>query len=753
MYNNMERTSITSLPPLLLLLLLTTAGIGMSRIFEKESTLTGKPRLLLIAAVPAGKPQIDAGYDIKALHPYVDFLNVMTYDYHGTWEKTTGHNSPFNASGDSAAKSVVWSMDYWMKQGVPASKLNVGLPFYGRSFTLANQNKNGLGASATGGGTAGKFTEEVGFLAYYEICQMIQTSTVKRLTVEKVPYLISGDQWIGYDDPESIYLKASWAKQSKFGGIFLWAIALDDFRGTCPGSEPFILMKTIISALEDKPQITSSTTETPSATPTTTTQATTTQATTTQATTTQATTTQATTTQATTTQATTTQATTAAELRRVCYFTNWSQYRVGDAKFLPSDFDPQLCTHICYAFAKLTNHKLDATEWNDFSTKKSKGMYEKVNDLKKSNAQLKTLLSLGGWAMGTQPFTEMAATANTRKVFIDSAIVFLRKWSFDGLDLDWEYPAGRGSPAQDKGRFTQLLKECHEAFEKESTLTGKPRLLLIAAVPAGKPQIDAGYDIKALHPYVDFLNVMTYDYHGTWEKTTGHNSPFNASGDSAAKSVVWSMDYWMKQGVPLSKLNVGLPFYGRSFTLANQNKNGLGASATGGGTAGKFTGEVGFLAYYEICQMIQTSTVKRLTVEKVPYLVSGDQWIGYDDPESIYLKASWAKQSKFGGIFLWAIALDDFRGTCPGSEPFILMKTIISALEDKPQITSSTTETPSVTPTTTTQATTTQATTTQATTTQATTTQATTTQATTTQATTTQATTDSTPERVPPANQ
>jgi len=70
---------------------------------------------------------------------------------------------------------------------------------------------------------------------------------------------------------------------------------------------------------------------------------------------------------------------------------------------------------------------------------------------------VKTLLAVGGWNFGVFKMTAMLRTAETRAEFTRSSIEFLRNRTFDGLDLDFEYPADRGSPAEDKGRFTQLV--------------------------------------------------------------------------------------------------------------------------------------------------------------------------------------------------------------------------------------------------------------------------------------------------------
>ncbi|XP_043819844.1 chitinase-3-like protein 1 [Dromiciops gliroides] len=353
----------------------------------------------------------------------------------------------------------------------------------------------------------------------------------------------------------------------------------------------------------------------------------------------------------------------------VCYYTSWSQYREGDAACFPDDIDANLCTHIIYSFANISNNQLDTWEWNDVT------LYETLNELKLRNTKLKTLLSVGGWKLGTKRFSDMASQTESRRTFINSVTTFLRTHNFDGLDLVWLYPGRR-----DKEHYTSLLQEMADEFSKEAQRTGKEKLLLSAALPAGRFTLDAGYDIPKVSEYLDFISLITFNFHGAWKGTAGHHSPlYKGRKDDRYSNVRYVVSYMLMKGAPASKLVMGIPTFGNSFTLASADSE-VGAAVLGPGTAGLYTQEPGILAYYEVCEFLPGATVKKILEQKVSYATKGNQWVGYEDQESVRMKVQYLKSRQLAGAMVWTLDLDDFQGTLCNQKPYPLTGAIKDAL-------------------------------------------------------------------------
>ncbi|KAK3601870.1 hypothetical protein CHS0354_041801 [Potamilus streckersoni] len=368
----------------------------------------------------------------------------------------------------------------------------------------------------------------------------------------------------------------------------------------------------------------------------------------------------------------------------MCVYTNWAQYRAEPAKFNPDHIDPLLCTHIMYAYAKLQGHQLSPVEWND------KALYKSVAGLKARNPGLKTILAVGGWGMGSKDFSLMAAYRSTRRAFVDSAIKFLRVHDFDGLAIDWQYPTIRGGRKQDKKTFTLLLKELREEFNRESNETKNARLLLVVGAAVDRSTVEDGYEVDLISKEVDFINVMAYDFHGPWENKTGHPSPLFARNSeregNRLQNVDESLKYWVMKGAEPTKLLVGISLYSRSFTLANPNNHGYSARTKSAGTSGMYTKTDGLLASYEMCD--QYPDAKRVWngASLVPYWISGNQWIAGEDAESLRNKVNWLRLSKYGGLTVWSLDMDDFNGQLCGKGYYPLLNAIKERLEGPKQV-------------------------------------------------------------------
>uniref|UniRef100_A0A3Q3G043 Chitinase-3-like protein 1 n=1 Tax=Labrus bergylta TaxID=56723 RepID=A0A3Q3G043_9LABR len=345
--------------------------------------------------------------------------------------------------------------------------------------------------------------------------------------------------------------------------------------------------------------------------------------------------------------------------RLMCYYNSKAEGRPAVGKFRVSDIDPNKCTHLIFAFSDIRKNELVPTAVNDVQ------QYIEFNALKQRNPLLKTLLAVGGEKFGTEKFRTMAGSQENREVFIKSVIKLLRAIHFDGLNLDWRYPA-----EEDKQRFTELCKVRSLISPLELAFSEKShteRLILAASVSAEKSTIDASYDVKHIAMHLDFINVLTFDFHGPWESVTAHHSPlFQGSQDTGD---AFALEYWRDQGAPEEKLNMGFGAFGRAFYLSSSS-SAVGAPASGPGDDGCFTGEDGFWAYYEVFLHggVQTHF---MSDQKVPYATTYSQWVGFDDTTSISTKVSIS--NKFGGAFVWSLDLDDFTGQfCnQGKCPFV----------------------------------------------------------------------------------
>ncbi|KAH9388348.1 Cht9p [Tyrophagus putrescentiae] len=358
--------------------------------------------------------------------------------------------------------------------------------------------------------------------------------------------------------------------------------------------------------------------------------------------------------------------------RVVCYLGTWSVYHKIDP-FVIEDIDVHRCTHIDEY--KYTIQVFDPYQDDSANPWDKKG-YQRFNDLRKINPELTTMISLGGWYEGSEKYSDMARNPTYRKNFVDSVIAFLAKYDFDGLDLDWEFPGSRlGDPAVDATNFLELVRELKTAFEPHG-------YLLTSAMSPGKDKIDLAYHIKELNELLDFMNIMTYDYHGGWEDFYGHNAPLYQRPDEHDPlytyfTVNYTMHYYLSHGATRDKLVMGVPFYGRAWSMEDPSKHALRDSAKGKSPPGFITGEEGVLGYNELCQMFRNASQTWIThydeYYEAPYAYNGQLWVGYDDLKSLSCKLAFLKSLDVSGAMVWSLENDDFKERC-GPKNVLLTK-------------------------------------------------------------------------------
>jgi chitinase len=315
--------------------------------------------------------------------------------------------------------------------------------------------------------------------------------------------------------------------------------------------------------------------------------------------------------------------------RVVAYYPSWMKLR------LPADqIKFEFITHVNHAFA-----------WPlaDGSITGDAEINHPELIAQTHGAGRKILISLGGFTQSAG-FAPMAADSTARKNFVENLVNFCIDNDYDGADIDWEFP----QTTADRVNLTILIKEIRAAFDDND-----PSLLL-TMVAVTSDFNGRWHDYAALAAYVDWFNLMTYDFHGPWFNHAGHNAPLYAPPTDFDGSVDEGVQYLTNtRKIPKEKIHLGLPFYGREFN----------ASALYGPSTGGYDFEYSVIAPRRNAGWVYHWD----EVSKVPYLTNptNTQLASFDDSLSIRLKCEYAKQNRLAGVMIWALGQDLIDTTQP----------------------------------------------------------------------------------------
>lgn len=340
-----------------------------------------------------------------------------------------------------------------------------------------------------------------------------------------------------------------------------------------------------------------------------------------------------------------------------------------DGGMLVAEIPADKLSDIIYAFGEPNNQNLCATP-----TAAQRQAFAELRQLRHKHPDLHLLLSIGGWDAAPQ-YSDISLTAASRAAFARSCIeLFVVQQGFDGIDLDWEFPVHGGmnkSRPEDRANFTALVHTFRQQFDTLSRKT-KRHYYLTVATPAGTWQqggaysVSDSYDLAALVPYVDWLNVMTYDMNNIFSPFSGFNTPLNADPrdptpepQRSRDNLTGAVSYFESQGVPANKIMLGVAFYGRGFTSVSPDNAGLYSKYQGGfpetpwkTIKSQFLADPSWVRYWS-------------ATAQAPWLYNTAQHIffTYDDPQSLAIKANFAHHEHLRGIMIWVLGEDDVQNS------------------------------------------------------------------------------------------
>ena len=316
-------------------------------------------------------------------------------------------------------------------------------------------------------------------------------------------------------------------------------------------------------------------------------------------------------------------------------------YYSGKAGQIKTYYKPGI-TEIIFSFGHLSGNRLRIDSKKDSLTIRA------LVALKKKNPRLKILLSMGGWG-GCKLCSDVFSSDSARTEFAGSVLELTTYFHTDGIDLDWEFPALAAYPdhpfkVEDKVNFTSLIQVLRKKLGKSKEIS-----VICAGV---SPFLEGSLDLPGIAPYVDRINLMTYDLIGSKTNYSGHHTPLYSTSWQSA-SADHAMRFLDSMKIPHNKICIGSAFYGREYLLLENHAEGLNQPAvfqkfiTMKDIRKEYSDAEGYITRWD-------------SVAQAAYKYDDQNktFITYDDERSVAAKVKYVKDHQLNGIFFWEMRLD-----------------------------------------------------------------------------------------------
>jgi chitinase len=313
---------------------------------------------------------------------------------------------------------------------------------------------------------------------------------------------------------------------------------------------------------------------------------------------------------------------------------------------IPVDsFETHKLTHLIYCFGGLKGNRFQLRSSADST------IIRKMVELKKQQPALKIMLSLGGWG-GCEHCSDVFNSESGRKEFAQSVKEVSDHFHTDGIDLDWEYPVVKGYPGhafrpEDRFNFTELVKSIRQ--------TCGPAFEISFAAGGFTSYIDSSISWKEIIPYVNFINIMSYDLVHGYSTVSGHHTPLYSTPQQT-ESTDHAVQLLLQKGVPPGMLVIGAAFYGRFFRISEGAPTDLYQPA-------RFSHGFSFKHLNDSVSSGNGFEILWDKTAQAPYAINRERRLlaTYDDPMSVALKTRYAVEHHLGGIMFWQLYDDSFH--------------------------------------------------------------------------------------------